>query len=271
MIVNLSHRALICVSGADAQDFLHKQLSNDVLNLPSGQTQLNAYCTHQGRIIALLRVFCLDDNYYLSFPNDLKQLLVKRLTMFVLNAQMVLKDVSNDFVCLGFLDEKPPSNLGKLIKYSPRQTLVLLTKKTDISHICLDDYQQWLLADIEQKQPEISLATTEIFVPQMLNLDLVETGGVNFEKGCYPGQEVVARLHYLGKAKRRLIKLKYNGIGVNVGDKLTIKKSQSLKESGRIVLIAQISNITYCLATIEVSLGDEIIYLADKIMERIND
>lgn len=274
MVVDLSGRALICVSGEDAQDFLHKQFSNDILNLADNTIQLNAYCTHQGRIIALFRVFKLKNGlknvYYLSFPNDLKDLVLKRLRMFVLNAQVVFDDASNEFNLLGFLDEKPPKELGQEVKYTNNQTLVLVNKEKDLSELDFQGEQQWLLADIKHNIAEITLATTAVFVPQMLNLDLPEVNGVNFQKGCYPGQEIVARLHYLGKAKRRLIQLSTNNTQINIGDKLTIKKSDSLKESGRVILIAQFKEKVYCLATIEIALQDETIYLENYIMEKVN-
>lgn len=267
MIVDLSHRALLRVSGIDAADFLHKQLSNDILNLGDNQVQLNAYCTHQGKVVALLRVFKQRQYYYLDFPADLLDKVCKRLNMFILNAQVVLSDVSNNFVRLGFINEVPPRDLGQIITYSEVQDLLLLEKST-ASTFDLADESHWQFANIKQMLPEVSLATSEKFVPQMLNLDIDELG-VNFAKGCYPGQEVVARLHYLGKAKRRLTILK-SGQKISTGDELTIKASQSLKASGWVVLVAKVGNIFYCLASVELALIAEDIYFKEAILEKVD-
>lgn len=261
MIVNLSkdssgiNFSLLRVSGVDAQDFLHKQFSNDILNLVQGQAQINAYCSHKGRVIALFRVFLLKDVHYLMLPTDLAEKTIKRLKMFVLNAKVVIEE-AQELLILGFLDEPVTQDLGHNITYNTRQSLAIIPNNQDISSLNIAPQQFWLQASIEQNQPEVTLATSEVFVPQMLNLDLNEVNGVNFQKGCYPGQEIVARLHYLGKAKRRLVQLHSTDNTLKIGDKLLIKKSESLKESGRIVLVATNNDTTsiICLATIEVAL-----------------
>ena len=141
------------VSGKDAQIFLQGQLSNDVDKIVDGAWQLNAYCQHQGRIIALMWVQKQGDDFYLDFASDLQTVVHNRLKIFALNAEVTFSEI-------------------------------------DTQSVPIDKAQ-------------ITLATSEKFIPQDLNLDIDEVG-VSFTKGCYPGQEVVARVHYLGKPKRRL-------------------------------------------------------------------
>lgn len=268
MIVNLSHRALLCISGEDAEDFLQKQLSNDITSLTELVVQLNAYCTHQGKIVALFYVFKIKANYYLSFPPDLLEKVKKRLAMFVLNARVKISDVSKNFSLLGLIDEKLSSNLGKLITYHKNQQWLLLDKSIPLTKFNLDDIEAWQLINIKKKLPDVYLDTSEKFIPQMLNLDVDEIG-VNFQKGCYPGQEIVARLHYLGKAKRRLATFKCD-VAIKIGDILSIKASQSLKPSGVVVLVAKVANKFYCLATAEMTLINEDIYVNNNKLERFD-
>jgi folate-binding protein YgfZ len=162
---------ILKVSGKDAQSFLQGQLSSDINKIVDGQWQLNAYCQHQGRIIALMWVQKQNDDFYLDFALDLKTVVQNRLQMFALNAEVVFSEVDNQ-------------------------------KKS-----------------IEEAQ--VTLATSEKFIPQDLNLDIEEVG-VSFTKGCYPGQEVVARVHYLGKPKRRLYRFECD-FEVKPLDKLTLE------------------------------------------------
>ncbi len=141
------------VSGKDAQSFLQGQLSNDIDKIANGEWQLNAYCQHQGRIIALIWVQKQGDDFYLDFAPDLQTVVHNRLKMFALNAEVIFSGVNHQ--------ENPAEGV------------------------------------------QITLVTSEKFIPQDLNLDIDEVG-VSFTKGCYPGQEVVARVHYLGKPKKRL-------------------------------------------------------------------
>lgn len=268
MIIDLSDRALLKVSGLDAGIFLHKQLSNDIANIADKEIQLNAYCNHKGRIISLFRVFKIADDYYLDFPNDLLDIVQKRLQMFILNSAVVITNISDEFTLLGFLDEKPNVNEGICIKYFAKHYLLLIRVDKAVK-IKTSSLERWNFANINLGLPEIFLATTEVFVPQMLNLDIDEIG-VNFSKGCYPGQEIVARLHYLGKPKRRMNRFKLNSYA-KIGAKLTSAASTSIQDSGRVVLSANIDDNTYCLATIEQSVLNDKIYLDDNILEIIND
>ena len=123
----------------------------------------------------------------------------------------------------------------------------------------LADEREWETACINNNVPEVVLATHEKFVPQLLNLDIDEVG-VNFTKGCYPGQEVVARLHYLGKSKRRMRQFEC-GIELKVGDKLIVSGSKSVKASGMVIRQVKLAGRSLCLATVEVAYEDDEIRL----------
>jgi folate-binding protein YgfZ len=264
MILQLSNRALLKLSGGDTQTFLQGQLSNDIDGLEEGEVQLNAYCQHQGKIIALLWVMKRDDDFYLSFPSDLAEIITKRLTMFKMMSAVDIVDMSDELIQLGVIDE----GFDNAFKLNDQQSVALVE---NIDGIELDNESEWALACIANSVAEVELKTSEKFVPQLLNLDIDEVG-VNFTKGCYPGQEVVARLHYLGKSKRRMRQFECEG-EVNVGDELLVAGSKSAKASGIVVRRVQSGDKSSFLATVEVAFEDAAITLnnADGIeLTRIN-
>ena len=252
MILQLSNRALLKLSGSDTQTFLQGQLSNDIDGLEEGEVQLNAYCQHQGKIIALLWVMKRDDDFYLSFPSDLAEIITKRLTMFKMMSAVEITDVSNELIQLGVIDE----GFDNAFKLNDQQSVALVE---NVDGVELDNESEWALACIANSVAEVELKTSEKFVPQLLNLDINEVG-VNFSKGCYPGQEVVARLHYLGKSKRRMRQFECEG-EVNVGDELLVAGSKSAKASGIVVRRVQLGDKSTFLATVEVAFEDAAITL----------
>ena len=247
MITQLKNRALLKLSGADAQSFLHNQLSNDVNALKAGEVQLNAYCQHQGKIIALFWLMQQGGDYYLSFPQDLKSLVVQRFTMFKLMSAVEIEDLSDQVVQLGVVDEE----FEGAYRLNNQQSVTLVE---NVDSLKLTDEEIWNKSCIENMLPEVSLTTSEKFVPQMLNLD-IDGVGVSFTKGCYPGQEVVARLHYLGEAKRRLYQFESTH-ELQVGDELLASASISAKASGMVVSCVASESRYLCLATMEVAHKD---------------
>ena len=157
----------ILVTGADAFDFLQAQLSNDLRLLDDRPQLLAAWCNPKGRVICLMRVSRSGDGYRLILPAELEESVLRRLTMFRFRSKVELESAP-----------ATPADLG-------------------ISGTADD----WLLDNLRAGRPEIWAAQSEEFTPHMLNLDLL--GAVSFDKGCYPGQEIVARTHYRGATKRR--------------------------------------------------------------------
>ena len=257
MYLNLSNRALIKVSGTDAESFLQAQFSNDIGLLRSDEVQLSAYCQHQGKIIALFWVMRSEESFLLSFPTDLAEKVITRLQMFIIMSDVLIEDISNQYSQIGLINENDSST------YSINENLSLLIASNLEKNIEMSsNNDEWIKSCIDSQIPEVFLSTSEKLVPQMLNLDINEVG-VNFSKGCYPGQEVVARLHYLGEAKRRLFAFQCDS-EVQIGDNLYCGSSKAAqargdryKGSGILINTVKYNSKFYCLATLDIELLDE--------------
>ncbi len=228
---DLSHLGVIAVYGKDAASFLQSQLSNDISRIDAGTHQLAAYCTAKGRVIGLLRLFRQDDTFYMRLPIEILETVLQRLRLFVLRADVSLEDVSENFVNIGVSGEAASDEINTAAGMLPQQPdQVVHTDDLTILHTpgiepCYEVYAgsiesarefwealnvrgapvgmaAWRLLQIQAGMPDIYAATMDLFVPQMLNLQLIH--GLDFKKGCYPGQEIVARTQYLGKLKRRM-------------------------------------------------------------------
>jgi len=257
MHIKINNRALLKISGNDCESFLQNQLSNDISKLERNTVQINAYCQHQGKIIGLFWVMRYKDFFLLSFPSDLLDKITARLQMFIIMSDVSIEDVSNQYSQFGLINENDSS------AYSINENLSLLIvscgeKNLEISF----NNDTWTKASIDSQIPEVFLSTSEKLVPQMLNLDINEVG-VNFSKGCYPGQEVVARLHYLGEAKRRLFAFQCDS-EVQIGDNLYCASSKAAKSrgdrykgSGILINTVKYNSKFYCLATLDIELIDE--------------
>ena len=274
MQCNLTKRALIKVSGTDAEEFLQNQFSNDISKLQNSQIQINAYCQHQGKIIALFWVMRSNNGFLLSFPDNLLEKVISRLQMFVIMSDVLIENVSEEFSQIGLIDEKVK---GSYLINERMSLLITSSKEQIVNNSTIFD--EWTKTSIDSQLPEVFLSTSEMFVPQMLNLDIDEVG-VNFSKGCYPGQEVVARLHYLGEAKRRLFAFQ-SDFGVQIGDNLYCSSSKSAKVrgdrykgSGIVVNTVKYHTNFYCLATLDVDVKDKKITMNNKFgqaLKRINN
>jgi folate-binding protein YgfZ len=247
---------LIAVSGEDAAAFLHNQLTNDVQHLGTGEARLAGYCTPKGRLQATLLMWrsTADDSagtIWLQLPRSIQAPLQKRLTMFVLRAKAKLRDATeedNVAAVLGiggaageaalraFVTELPGATYGKVegdfgtvIRLqdafgAPRYLWLTSTGTAQAAfaalrgQLALGGNAAWRLAAIHAGVPQVTPATQEQFVPQMINLELL--GGVNFKKGCYPGQEIVARSQYLGKLKRRTSLATVDNAAARAGDEV---------------------------------------------------
>ena len=270
MHIQIQDRALLKVSGGDAESFLQAQLTNDITLLKNNSVQLNAYCQHQGKVISLFWVMRSEEDFLLSFPLDLAEKVISRLRIFIVISDVLIEDISEHYSQIGLINEDNPR------AYIINESLSLLienSRKTDKE--INSNYDEWIKASIESKIPEVYLSSSEKFVPQMLNLDINEIG-VNFSKGCYPGQEVVARLHYLGDAKRRLFTFK-SEYEIQVGDSLYCSSSKAAKArgdrykgSGIVVNSVKYNAIFYCLATLDIDLLDSEITLNNEHGPQLN-
>ena len=227
-VCDLSQFGVIRVAGEDAQTFLQNMFSSDVREVGAQKAQISSLNTPKGRMLATLLIWQTDADYFLQLPRGLCATILKRLSMYILRSKVKIEDASADVVCLGLSGEgaaallqqhfgSVPQNpfaaeehdsasviridanrfqINTTLQHAPALWQNLAAGARPAGSSCWD----WL--NIRSGIPVILPATQEQFVPQMANLELI--GGVNFKKGCYPGQEIVARMQYLGKSKRRM-------------------------------------------------------------------
>jgi folate-binding protein YgfZ len=208
LVADLSHNALISVSGDDAAAFLHGQFTNDVQALAVERAQWNGWCSPKGRLLATFLLIRRKDDFLMMLPAEIAPVIAKRLSMFVLRSKVKIADVSSQYALRGILgrrDAPPPMALaqegeGLVVGLEPGRFILLAPPQSAPTPDAGPD--AWELASIRAGVPTITAATQEAFVPQMANFELV--GGVSFKKGCYPGQEIVARTQYRGGLKRRM-------------------------------------------------------------------
>jgi folate-binding protein YgfZ len=199
---------LIRASGADARSFLHGQLTQDMQTLVPGQARLAGYCSAKGRLLASFIVWLdANDDLLLACSADLLPTTLKRLSMFVLRAKCRLSDATAELPLHGWVGSAVPAGAAwtvdghRLVHLPPVDGVARALVAGEPPAAAALDPELWRWLEARGGIPRIVAATVEQFVPQMVNLELV--GGVNFQKGCYPGQEVVARSQYRGTTKRR--------------------------------------------------------------------
>jgi len=206
----LSRYGLLSVQGADAREFLHAQLTNDILKLPPDRAALAGWCSAKGRLLATFLVIPAPQGFLLQLARDLAPAVAKRLSMFILRSKVKIADVSDAWVQSGFwnadrdLSKVEWKDEAGFVPAGERRFLKL-EPAASASADCKGDEEVWYLHEIRAGHPLITAATQDQFVPQMVNLETL--GGVDFQKGCYPGQEIVARAQYRGQVKRRMVRL----------------------------------------------------------------
>ena len=227
-VCELTQYGLIRFSGDDAQPFLHNQLTCDVAALARDRSTYGAYCTPKGRMLASFLLWRAEQDYFMQLPASLREPIQKQLSRFILRSKVKVADVTSENALIGVggkdaaalvqraagaapgsdcevaragaatVIRLPGDRLQIVVPHgdAPRVLDILAAGATAITPA------SWERLDILAGIPTVLPATQEAFVPQMVNLDLI--GGVSFEKGCYPGQEIVARMHYRGTLKQRM-------------------------------------------------------------------
>jgi folate-binding protein YgfZ len=226
---------LMRFAGSDALSFLQGQLSNDTGRLEKGSPLLAAYSTPQGRVAAVMHVLPYSGGAIAILPREILLPTLERLRKFVLRAKVAAEDVSEHYVLIGLHDpsglrdaglgtpdagsgylEQGGIGIGRVSSRSSRYWVIGST--ADLAkHQLAGEHssrergaerieRDWRLADIREGLPQIYAATREMFVAQMLNLDLID--GISFTKGCFTGQEIIARTQHLGRIKRRMFRLR---------------------------------------------------------------
>jgi len=205
----LEQYGLLQVAGGDARAFLHAQLTNDIEHLAPGAARYAGWCSAKGRLLATFLVVPCADGYLLQLSRDLVPAVAKRLSMFILRSKVKISDATGEWLQYGLWKASPGGNLSVRqaedrieVGIDAERTLLLARTPQSAEAASLD----WALEEIRAGRPLVVQATQDQFVPQMVNLELV--GGVDFKKGCYPGQEIVARAQYRGAVKRRMVRLR---------------------------------------------------------------
>ncbi len=241
---NLTHLSLIQVTGDDAKTFLQGQLTNDINALDTGW-QYSAYCTPKGRTLAVFIVSIIDDQLFLLTESALVEAVIKRLRMYVMRSNVVFKILDHNILgahsresltTLPFeigpnIERFSGQRIGNdvtLLHFGDRCLILdasdALNGKSEQPHAIGDE---WVKRDINDGLPRVTSQSNELFIPQMLNMDL--NNGISFKKGCYTGQEIVARMHYLGKLKQRSFVCNItNKTNVSIGEKLSNADGKSL-------------------------------------------
>jgi len=226
---DLSHLGLLQLRGADALTFLQGQVTNDIKLLDGHNAHYTGYCNPKGRMLALFLAFSHHDHVHLQMPRELIESIAKRLKMYVMRSKVTVQDVTESIIRIGLNGHDATELLKPLFTEIPQNAYELVSSEngailklagatpryeifTDIANApaiwnALKQNAKpvgaacWEWLEIQAGIPVITLKTQEEFVPQMLNLDALNA--INYKKGCYTGQEIVARTHYLGKVKRR--------------------------------------------------------------------
>ncbi|WPL17602.1 tRNA-modifying protein YgfZ [Thiorhodovibrio winogradskyi] len=259
----LGELGVIEVKGADAADFLQGQLSNDLRELSDTHAQRSCHCNAKGRVLADSLVLRAGESYHLILPREQIATLLPRLKMFVLRAQVAVRDLSDEIICLGLIGEctgavladhfgslpegdndlaiqgdacliRAAGPLPRWLYVGPPATAERLWQQAREAGAQLTGGDLWALHHIRAGIPSIGANTRELFVPQMTNMHLID--GLSFHKGCYTGQEVVARMQYLGKLKRRMY---FSEVALDQlpvpGTQLDSAGSQSAQGAGSVV------------------------------------
>jgi folate-binding protein YgfZ len=254
---SLPSLAVIAVTGRDARTFLQGQLSNDILGLERHPGMLAAACNRQGRVLATLRLAADGDDVLLVLHQKLAHTLVAQLSAYVLRADVRFEDRSRHIEVAGLVDAEPDarwtrsaaaaSGLAMMVA-SPRRILLAGPRPAldaALAAVPRTTPGDWERASVEDGEPAIMPATAALWLPQMLNLDLV--GAISFSKGCYVGQEIVARAQHLGRIKRRM--LRYVGPPTaELQPAQALFSGESL--AAQVVVAAHGADSTQCLAVV---------------------
>ena len=231
----------IQVSGEDSQKFLQGQFSNDITEVTDSVYQYSSYSTNQGKVIAIFRILKNNQGYLLLINKDVAKYFIERLSMYILMSKVIIEEQkdckiygvlgksANKILLNKILKEneyiKSSDNiiLNNKNKYMPAATIIKIKSNNSESDELLQseinvDYNVNELIDNLLLLPRITMATKETYIPQVLNLE--DLNGINYKKGCYTGQEIVARTHYLGKIKKKIFLLEHNEKDIDAGDKI---------------------------------------------------
>lgn len=257
----IAHLTAFNVAGADAESFLQGQLTCNIKDLDLNRASLAAFCNAKGRVISTLLVCKTENTFIIILPQSLLNKVMNKLRMYILRAKVQLQDMSDRICLLGLVSAAPSVNdiplpqqpyaieqnrlnLMRLPGNSPRylaygtidQAKTFWSQTVGPKMLPAGNSSDWIYQDLSAGIPWFDEAVSEEYIPQMLNID--KLGGISFNKGCYTGQEIIARTHYLGKTKRELFLAECRKTAMISADTTIIDRTS--KESvGKIVAIAR--------------------------------
>jgi folate-binding protein YgfZ len=258
-IYPVAHLAVLTVAGKDAANLLQGQITCNINDITETKSSLGAICNPKGRAIATFLLIKTSAAFLLVLPEELLETVKKRLQMYVLRSDVSLTDSSNEMCLIGLCDpaiEAAPLfattqqdtiavNLSSryLVITEADKAIALWSERVNHQGFLPENSEQWRYLDILSGLPWLTTETSEEFIPQMLNLD--KLGGISFNKGCYTGQEIIARTHYLGKAKRGLFLAECNTSTTPKPNSTIIDDSTGTEQSIGNILLAQHSRAAH--------------------------
>lgn len=255
--LHLNYLSVISVTGADSASFLQGQISCNIRNLTPNQASIAAYCTAKGRVISIMIVVPQIDGFWLILPSSLAELVQKRLQMFVLRSAVKLCQLETKV--LGLKSDSPSiadfdipltqfacisQDSHCLVKIPSAHEARYIFLTPDLPNHDFGSTELWRLEDISAGLPWFEADQTESYTPHMLNLDAL--GGISLDKGCYTGQEIIARTHYLGKNKRQLYAGQINA-DINIKPGQAVVDPKSLQTLGHVLFAQSFQQITRVL------------------------
>lgn len=274
-LIKLDQYDLIEIEGKDAREFLNNQFTNDLKTLADNISSLGSWCSIKGRVLYTFRIWCVNETFQLILPTVQTKTFLKKLQMYVLRADVRIRESSEKFI-YGLYGKKSdrlfsdfPDNDKSIAKVEdnlvinipapiPRFLIISGNNNLEIDTLSIESSKEnnhWNLLDIMAGVPEILPDTADMFLPQMLNLE--QLGGLSFQKGCYPGQEIVARVKYRGELKKQLYKATVSANSpIKPGSPLITSEDDSEAETviGQVVNAVQLEeNQWMLLAVINIS------------------
>ena len=268
-IFNLNQLSVLSVSGDDALKFLQGQLTNDISLATSTQSVHAGFCNPKGRLLAFFHIIKYHDSYLLFFPKSIAEIIIKKLSMYILRSNVKLDLDPEKLMYFGLYTNNQDGQLGTLntlpkneMESINEQSLIVTKLPSDGLRViivgdkknCMNlignnsnklekkSFDDWIAHNIKSGIPNIYHETQETFIPQSINLDIISA--INFKKGCYTGQEIVARTHYLGKPKRRMYKASFHSESQPLYGQTLVDGEESV---GQVVDVAHIDNQEFVL------------------------
>ena len=241
---HLEHLRILTISGEDAGELLQGQMTQDVRKLEDDKIHMTSFCNVQGRVIASAFIQCEGDRYDLILSSELVENLFNHLQRYILRSKVEIQQSEKLVYAIFSKDIVNDQELFKMVANDPKRMLALADKVPQSIENFITS-EEWIEHDIKEMIPIINKESSEKFIPQMLNLDILNA--VSFSKGCYTGQEVVARVQHRGKIKQRMFKIKTESKSlVSAGSEI----HHESKKVGTVVISELFDDGSICLAVI---------------------